>query len=133
VAEVPGRDALVIRFVPIEPKHLLRHAKKVHKRHDVHHISVFVDSRREDETEDDLIARLLNAAELSGISISDPMNATFWYCSAASDLMNDGFRFVKDGYDGELDEHYSIDLGNSPTIQDTERLAAHFVPRSWDK
>lgn len=131
VAEAPGRDALVIRFVPIEPKHLLRHAKKTYKKYGVNHVSVFADSRRQGETVDDLISRLLNAAELSGISAS--RNETFWYCSAASDLMDDGFCFVKDGYDGELDEHYSINLGNSPTIQDTERLAAHFVSRSWDK
>ncbi|MGA7055284.1 MAG: hypothetical protein WBZ37_29275, partial [Mycobacterium sp.] len=83
------------------------------------------------ETMDLLVARLLSAAELSGISAS--RNPTFWYCSAASNLLDDGFCFVKDGYDGELDEHYSINLGNSPTIQDTERLAAHFGPRSWDK
>lgn len=131
VAQAPSRDALVIRFVPIEPKHLLRHANKVFKRYGVNHVSVFADSQRPGETEDALIGRLLGAAELSGISAS--RNETFWYCSAASDLMDDGFRFVKDGYDGEVDEHYSIDLGNSPTIQDTERLAAHLAPRSWDK
>lgn len=131
MAEALDRDALVIRFVPVEPKHLLRHITKVYRRYGVNHASVFADSQRQGETRDDLIARLLNAAELSGISAS--LNETFWYCSAASDLLDDGFCFVKDGYDGELDEHYSIDLGNSPTIQDTEKLAAHFVPRSWDK
>jgi hypothetical protein len=131
VTGAPGRDALVVRFVPIEPKHLLRSAKRVYKKYGVNHLSVFAGSRRQGETVDDLIARLLNAAELSGISAS--LNHTFWFCSAASDLMDDGFCFVKDEYDGELDEHYSINLGNSPTIQDTERLAAHFVPRSWEK
>lgn len=129
--DVPHRDALVIRFEPIQPDLLLRHVKKINKRYGAHRASVFADITREDETHDELVTRLLEVAQLEGIVAAN--NHVYWCCEPASLLIDDGFHFVKDRYDGEEDEHYSIDLGDSPSIEDTSKLAAHFEPREWAK
>lgn len=53
----------------------------------------------------------------------------------AGDLLQAGFRFVKDGYDGEVAEHYSVELGEAPGIDDAERFVEQFEkmrrPSPW--
>ena len=123
----------MIRFRPSEPAAILRSAQKEYRRSGKYRISVFADSKVEGETEDEqLIDRLLRAAQLSNIKPEG--NKKFWLCARAAALMDDGFEFVKDNYPGEETEHYSIDLGNEPSLQDTEQLAGHFSEsRSWDQ
>jgi hypothetical protein len=127
----PDREALVIRLRPIaDPAAVLRAAERAYRDHGHHHLSVFADIARGAESEEDLINRLLDAAELSNILRSN--NPKFWFCQRAGELLDDGFVFVKNEYDGEASEHWSIDLGNAPSLQDTERLAAHFPEsRRW--
>jgi hypothetical protein len=127
----PDRDALVIRFKPIRADAMLASAQKEFRRSGSYRLSVFADSRHEGDPSDEaVIARMLEAAKLSHI---DPnRNPKFFLCADARALMDDGFEFVKDNYAGEEPEHYSIDLGNDPSLQDTERLAGHFSEaRSW--
>ena len=38
-----------------------------------------------------------------------------------------GFTFEKDEYDGEPEEHYSVVLGDSPTLEDAKRFVAAFT------
>lgn len=109
---------------------MLRQADKAFRNMGQHRLSVYADRRRDDETEADLITRLLNAAEVSNILRAN--NPKYWFCQTASDLVDDGFIFVKDGYDGEVPEHWSIDLGQNPTVADTTRLSGHFPEsREW--
>lgn len=124
VGEEPSRDALVMRFRPTAADALLRQAEKTFRFQGAYRLSVFADAARPEETETSLIRRLLRAAELSQISVDG--NPKFWLCASAGQLMDDGFRFVKDNYAGEEPEHYSIDLGNQPTLEDTMRLSGHF-------
>ena len=78
-----------------------------------------------------MITRLLDAAEVTGILRAN--NPKYWFCQEAANLLDDGFRFVKDGYPGEVPEHWSIDLGNAPSVQDTEKFAGHFTQSGrWD-
>jgi hypothetical protein len=130
--EQPDREALVIRFRPTAPDAILRQAQKEFRRTGAYRVSMFADTKRGDESDEDLINRLLSAAELDGVNPDN--NPKFWFCARASDLMDDGFRFVKDNEPGEPDEHYSVDLGKEPSLQDTEKLAAHFPEsRSWTR
>lgn len=132
VESVPSRDALVIRLRPTSPDAMLKQAQKAFRYQGKHRLSVFADVQNADEDHDGLVRRLLRAAELSHI---DPAgNPKFWFCESAGKLMDDGFTFAKDNYEGEEPEHYSIDLGNEPTLQDTEKLAKHFPEsRSWTR
>jgi hypothetical protein len=132
VPDGPDRDALVIRLRPLKPEAMLEQAKKAFRDGGHHYLSVYSDKRRDDETEADLVTRLLNAAEVSNILRAN--NPKYWFCQKASDLLDDGFIFVKDGYDGEMPEHWSIDLGENPTVADTTRLSGHFPDsRKWDQ
>jgi hypothetical protein len=122
--EQPDRDALVIRFRPTQPDAMLSSAQKAFRQGGAYRLSIFADSARDGEDEEALIGRLLRAAELS--HISNDGNPKFWLCTSAGELIDDGFVFRKDKYPGEEPEHYSIDLGNTPTLGDTEKLARHF-------
>ncbi len=110
---------------------MLAQAEKAHRHNGHFRLSVFADKLREGEEEAALIDRLLDAAEVSGILRAN--NPKYWFCQRAGDLLDDGFKFVKDGYPGEVPEHWSIDLGNTPSLHDTEKLAGHLTgPGRWD-
>lgn len=121
--EVPP-DAIVIRFSPTDPERVLRRAERAARHSGVHSLSVFLDTRQDGETESDTIARLLAASELSGIRPGN--NAKYYVCARAGVLLDQGFMFVKDGYEGELAEHYSVDLGPTPTVEAAERFVRAF-------
>ena len=123
----PSPDALVIRFRPITAAAVLSSAQKEARRSGKYRISVFADAPRVDETEDSLIDRLLRASELTGVSRDG--NPKYWLCARAGELLVLGYAFVKDGYDSEIPEHYSIDLGQGPTVEDTQLLVAQFEVR----
>lgn len=117
-------DALVIRFSPVTAEAVLRRAQLAHRESGSYRLSVFAAQAAEDETPEQLRARLLASAELDGI---DPArNKKYYLCSSASKLYERGFKFVKDGLTGEPAEHYSVDVGPDPGLNDIERFLEAF-------
>lgn len=130
-AELPGeladvpRDAVVIRFRPWEPESVWNSACKEHRRIGRYRLSVFADVKRRGETEEQVIDRLLRVSELS---IDPAKNRKYSLCTSAGKLADLGFTFWKDKEDGELDEHYSVDLGTETTQTGVERFLGAFHP-----
>jgi hypothetical protein len=125
LADVP-RDAVIIRFRPTNPDAVWEWAGKEHRRTGRHRLSVFADVKRGQETEQDVVDRLLKASELAGI---DPAkNKKYSLCTSAAELLDCSFTFWKDGDDDEEDQHYSVDLGNDATPQDVTRFLSVFRP-----
>jgi hypothetical protein len=123
--ELPPEDAFVVRFNPVQPEAVLRKVRLEARRAGHHGASVFADSAKDGETEDDVIDRLLGAAELS--HISDVRR--YHLCAPAAELRARGFKFIKDQYDGELDEHYCVVLGDDPNEDDVALFLDAFEPR----
>lgn len=121
--EVPD-DAVVIRFRPTDPERVLASAEKEHRRTGRYGCSVFAVQPFEGETESQVIARLLAAADLVGMTVD--RHNKYWVCTRAKELLTEGFTFCKDGDDDELPEHYSVVLGAEPTIEDAERFLSAF-------
>jgi hypothetical protein len=121
-----ARDAVVIRFRPTDPSAVWQWAAKEYRRTGGYRLSVFADVRRGQESEQDVIDRLLQVSELAGI---DPeKNKKYCLCTAASGLLDLGFTFWKDEDDDELDEHYSVDLGTDAVPEDVEKFLGVFGP-----
>lgn len=119
------RDALVIRFRPTDPERVLGWAVKTYRRTGYYRLSVFADAAQSGEDPHSLRSRLLAAAEADGI---DPnRNKRYYVCAAASLLYDNGFHFFKDGLSNEPAEHYSVDLGNEPSLRDVERFLEAFT------
>jgi hypothetical protein len=124
--DVP-RDAVVIRFRPTQPDAVWARACKEHQWIGRYRLSVFADTRRAQESEEDLIDRLLRASE---VGINPAKNKNFTVCTSAAELLDLGFSFWKDGDDDkEPDEHYSVDLGADATQEDVVRFLAVFRPQ----
>lgn len=124
-ADVPiDPSALVVRFRPISPPDVLRWAGKEHSLSGRFGLSVFADVKRGDETDDDLKRRLVNVAGMGGINLES--NRKFYVCTAAAELLQRGFVFYKNEYEDEPQEHYSVDLGPGPTVEDVERFLESF-------
>ncbi len=104
-------EAIVIRFRPTDPQAVLSAAVKSRRYYDSYRLSVFADTRRPDEDDAAVKLRLVQAAELSKINLQNQKK--LYICSRAARLTDLGFKFCKDGDDGELEEHYSVDLGSS--------------------
>lgn len=123
-ADVP-EDAVVIRFRPTDPQSVLNSAEKEARRTGGRWAaSVFADRPEPGESQEQVIARLLSASELSGI---DPgKNARYFVCTQAKELLDRGFTFWKDEDDDELREHYSVVLGESPTLEDAVNFLGAF-------
>lgn len=119
-------DALVIRFRPTDPESVLRRAEVSARLDGRYLLSVFADAPTAGESEIDLRARLLKASEMSGLPADK--NKKYYVCTRAKELLDRGFAFCKDGDDDELDEHYSVDLGSSPTLGDVCRFLEAFGP-----
>lgn len=122
-ADVPP-EALVIRFRPTDPQKVLESAAKEHRLTGHYRLSVFADSPRPGETEAQLRLRLVQAAGLSGIDLNNQRK--YFVCTQAKELLDSPFTFWKDGDDDEKDEHYSVDLGDEPTVDDVKRFLAAF-------
>ena len=71
-----------------------------------------------------VIARLLDA-QMHGLDAA--RNPHLWWCSSAQTLLDERFVFEKDDEDGEADEHYSVILGNPPTLEDAKRFVQAFT------
>jgi hypothetical protein len=125
VVEVP-EDALVIRFSPWTAEKVLERAGKAARHRGDWTASVFAGVKiSPDEADGDLYRRLLAAADLHHLSGNDK----FAVCARAGDLLDLGFVFTKDGDDDEADEHYSVLLGHSPTLEDVTRFLSAFTTR----
>jgi hypothetical protein len=126
-ADLPD-DALVIRFRPTDPAAVLNWASKEYRRTGYYRLSVFATPVVSGETAEQAVTRLLKASELSGI---DPRgNPRYFVCTRAATLRAGGFTFWKDGEDDEVEEHYSIDLGERPSEDDVRRFLAAFDQRA---
>lgn len=118
-------NAVVIRFRPTDPESVLRWAEKEHRRIGYYRLSVFADAPREREDEDAVVRRLLAVSELAGV---DPAgNKRVFVCAKASELLRLNFTFHKDEEEDELEEHYSVDLGPAPTVDDVRRFLEPFA------
>lgn len=125
VAEVP-EGALVIRFSPWTAEKVLDRAGKAHRRRGHWTSSVFADVKTgPNESDEDLYRRLLQAADFAGLVGNDK----FAVCTRAGDLLELGFVFTKDGDDQEPEEHYSVLLGHTPTLEDVTRFLSTFTTR----
>lgn len=125
---VPG-DAVVVRFSPFGPERTLARARTEYDRVGHYRVSVFVGLREEGEDQASIIQRLLEAAELGGIQPTN--NPKYMLCAEASKITAAGFTFHKYDEDDpdlgfEQDEHYSVDLGEEPTLEDAERFLEPF-------
>lgn len=61
---------------------------------------------------------------------SDPeRNKKFWYCSRAGKLRESGFTIMKLDFEGEVPDHYSVQLGDPAELTDAERFVAALEPR----
>lgn len=85
---------------------------------------MWADHARDNETRETLIARLLDVTEINGFDAK--RNKKYWWCSSAAELIALGFSFIKDEYPGEPEEHYSVVLGQSPTMDDAQRFVDAF-------
>jgi hypothetical protein len=122
--DVP-EDAVVIRFRPTDPQSVLNSAEKEARRTGGRWgVSIFAAARRPGESTEEVIARLLVASELSGIDPSS--NRKYFVCAQAKELLDEGFMFWKDEDDDELREHYTVVLGEPPTLDDAERFLRAF-------
>ena len=128
--EVPGKaadvqpDALVIRFRPTDPESVLNWAAKAHRDCGRYLLSVFADKARHGESDADLRKRLLDAAGISGLDLANQKK--YYVCTQAKELLDRGFAFTKDEDDDEMVEHYSVDLGTEPTLEDVTRFLDAF-------
>lgn len=85
---------------------------------------MFADVKAEDESDDDLLRRLVTAAGLSGLDISKNRNC---WTSTSGSLQDLGLTFWKDGDVDEVPEHYSLDLGSNPTVARVDEVLGAFV------
>ncbi len=123
VGVLPG--ALVIRFSPSRADRVLDRAQAAHEESGRWELSVFADVTRATENSEDLLARLLAAAKLHGIVLQN--NKYYWRCTHAAELLGLGFTFAKGGTPDERPEHWNVELGDSPTIDDVRRFLEPFT------
>lgn len=116
--------AVVIRFRPTDPTAVLRSAEKEFRRTGVYGVSVFADLARSGESDADTIRRLVAVAGLSGLDLSS--NKRVYVCSRAAEILALKLRFTKDDDPDELAEHYSVDLGQAPTVDVVESFLGVF-------
>lgn len=121
--DVP-RDAIVIRFKPTDPERVLQRAERDHRYSGTYGLSVFAAAPLPGEAEPDTIDRLLRASELA--NIRPDSNPRYYVCSRAGELLDRGFTFTKDGDDDEVAEHYTVDLGPGPTVEETKSFVQAF-------
>lgn len=117
-------DTIVIRFPPATASGVLKRARLAAAAGHGHVASVFAALPRDGESEQQVIDRLVETAGLSGINLE--RNRKVYVCTRAGKITGAGLTFVKDGYDGEVPEHYSVDLGDQATEEDAQRFLGTF-------
>lgn len=115
-----------MRFRPTDPQKVFEAAERESRRTGLYGCSVFADTARAGETEDDVIDRLLVAADLVGM-VKD-RHPKYYVCASAQRLLDLGYTFWKDEDDDEIPEHYSVSLGNEPTVEDAVSFLSAFGP-----
>ena len=114
--EVP-RSAIILRFAPSAPERVIDYLEGQNDKYGhseyfdqpYYRLSVFVTELHRGEPRADAIGRLLRTAGgPGGIRLR---NNPYFFSGDAADLIDHEFTFHKDGYDGEIEEHYSVDLG----------------------
>ncbi len=132
-------DAVVVRFSPTLADRVLRRAQQEYRRVGVWGLSVFAAPPSSGEGMEDVVRRLLAAAELDGMNPAN--NRKYFVCTRAEELRSRGFTFYK--YDerddigeyDELPEHYSVDLGSGedePTEATVVSFLGAFDARRWE-
>jgi hypothetical protein len=130
VDPTPPADALVLRFPPGGPdevEKIRKEAKYAHRHHQEqtaepwYRLSVWVDRPRPGETRDETMTRLVHAAGLANVQVTDARNSVFWWTSVG-ELAARGFELTKDGDDDERPEHYSVDLGQDVPTREVIQL-----------
>ena len=115
-------DGIVIRFPPGGPDDVqqVRKEAKYANRHRPEgkvgswfRLSVWLDSPRQGEQRDDVIARLVSIAGMHGIETESDRNAVVW-TSTVRKIQDGQFTLRKDETPGEPREHWSVDLGPDP-------------------
>ncbi|MHA7176940.1 hypothetical protein ACX80D_09810 [Arthrobacter sp. Sr24] len=120
-------NAVVIRFAPNSPNGILKRAMTASRQSGYFRVSVFASPPLPGESEGSTIARLLDASELGGISTTN--NEKYYLCASAGAIERLGFIFVKDDYAGEIREHFSVDFGREPSLEDAQQLSDTFTIR----
>ncbi|OZC84492.1 hypothetical protein CH282_15255 [Rhodococcus sp. 06-418-1B] len=128
---MPPSNATVIRFSPIAPDRLLARAEQEYRRSARYGISVFAAAPDGTEDQDRLIQRILEASELQ--NVKPETNQKFWWLAEASAIYDLGYTFCKAGFLGEIDLHYSLLLGEAPTLEDSKRISDLFQPRKREQ
>ncbi|KAB1110782.1 MULTISPECIES: hypothetical protein [Micromonospora] len=100
----------MVRFKPVLPEAVQKRALMEVRRSGVPGLSVFADVPRPGEEVIDVHKRLIKVAGMDGIDLE--RNKSYYHCIAGA-ILDAGFRFVKDGNDDEVNEHYSVDIGTT--------------------
>lgn len=132
----PAANCLVLRFPPGGPddvEQIRKEAKYNHRHHQQarsepwYRLSVWVTAAREGELEEQVLLRLVRAAGIGGIRLADLRNRVCWTTTAGR-LYELGFDRRKDGDEGEPQEHFSVDLGESePARHVIVRFVSAFI------
>lgn len=109
-------NAVVIRFAPNSATGILKRAMLANRQSGHFRVSVFASPPMPNESEESVTDGLLDAFERGGIAAAN--NEKYYLCASAGVVERLGFAFVKDGYDGEIPEHFSIDFGREPSLED---------------
>ena len=118
-----SRDALVIRFKPMTTDGLLGSLRREYRRIERYRLSVFATTVNRGESAEAVEIRLLDVA----FKRIDPRRNDWYFTCTAGQLLDRGFTFWKDDDDpDELAEHYSVDLGERPTLDDVSRFRGAF-------
>lgn len=117
------RDAVVIRFRPVDPSAVIQWAAKEHRRSGRYQLSVFAAAPAQGESRQAVEARLVRAAGLAGVDLT--RQSKYFVCTAGV-LLDSGFTFWKDDEPGEAAEHYSVDLGEHLTLGAVIRFLGQF-------
>lgn len=118
-------NAVVIRFRPTQAEAVLRSAQKEFRRVGHYGCSVYAGVPRDGESQEDVVRRVLQSADLAGMTVRSGNKKAF-VCARASRIEEQGFAFLKDGDDDELDDHYCVNLGNEPDEADAQRFVDQF-------
>ncbi|NBP91822.1 MAG: hypothetical protein EBU43_05685 [Actinobacteria bacterium] len=125
------QSAVVVRFRPINPSSLYKWLERSSRNGEPPRLSVFAAIPFEGEQAREVLWRLLGAATQAGINRE--LNRTFYSCSQASHLFDQGFTLEKDGSEGELDEHYSVPFALPISITRVIHFSTLFKERRDDE
>ena len=113
-------EAIVVRFQPFTPENLFNRIDSDFQRTKKYRASCFVGIPLRHESSEMTVQKILAAAELGGIRKAN--NLKYIYCIRAEILLNAGFAILKDGDEGEIEAHFSIDFGETLLEADCQKM-----------